>query len=70
MRQAMEQRLEILRAEFEKGQARLRELQLQQTQVHETVLRISGAIQVLTELLEADAGEFRNDNHIPESVRR
>jgi len=55
IREELQQRLDSLRDEFERGQARLRELQLQQSQLHETMLRISGAIQVLTELLEKEA---------------
>ena len=68
MREQLQQRLEALRAEFEKGQARLREVQRQESQVQETLLRISGAIQVLTELLEKDASETQNGTHLPESV--
>lgn len=68
IREQLQQRLEALRAEFEKGQARLREVQRQESQVQETLLRISGAIQVLTELLEKDASETQNGAQLPESV--
>ncbi len=52
MREELQQRLEALKAEFEKGQTRLHEIQMQEAQLKETLLRISGAIQVITELLE------------------
>jgi predicted nuclease with TOPRIM domain len=44
-------RLASLRKEFEAGQARLRELENEQSFVRETMLRISGAIQVLEEVV-------------------
>ena len=40
-----------MKKEFESGQARLRELEMQESHVRETLLRISGAIQVLEEAL-------------------
>jgi hypothetical protein len=45
-------RLASLKKEFEAGQARLRELEAEQTYVRETMLRISGAIQILEELVD------------------
>ena len=51
MQEQLKQRLEELRKQFETGQARLRELETEQTYVRETMLRISGAIQVLEEAL-------------------
>jgi predicted nuclease with TOPRIM domain len=45
-------RLASLKKEFEVGQARLRELEAEQAHVRETMLRISGAIQVLQELVD------------------
>ena len=44
-------RLEALQAEREKGTQMLEELQSQQADIHEQLLRIQGAIQVLEELL-------------------
>ncbi len=53
MREQAEARLKELRAEFEAGQARLDELEREATRLRETLLRISGAAQVLHELLAA-----------------
>jgi predicted nuclease with TOPRIM domain len=51
MREQLQARLEELKREFETGQARLRELEAQEARLRETMLRISGAIQVLEETL-------------------
>jgi predicted nuclease with TOPRIM domain len=51
MQEQLQQRLEELKKEFETGQARLRELETEQSYIRETLLRISGAIQVLEEAL-------------------
>jgi predicted nuclease with TOPRIM domain len=51
MREQLQKRLEDLQKEFEKGQAKLHEMEMQQSVLRETLLRISGAIQVLEELL-------------------
>ena len=55
MREQLQIRLGELKKEFATGQARLQELEKQQMYLRETMLRISGAIQVLEELL-ADGG--------------
>jgi hypothetical protein len=49
-------RLTVLRHELQLGETRLRELDREQAQVQQTVLRISGAIQVLDELLGTPSG--------------
>lgn len=51
MREQLEQRLTQLRAEFAAGQQRLTDLERQQASLQQTLLRISGAIQVLEEEL-------------------
>jgi predicted nuclease with TOPRIM domain len=51
MQEQLRQRLDELRREFEAGQIRLQELEAQEAQVRQTLLRISGAIQVLEEML-------------------
>lgn len=49
------ERLELLRADLEKGQRHLDLLDQQRQQVRDTLLRIGGAIQVLEELLHEPA---------------
>lgn len=51
MKEQLQQRLQSLRSEFEAGQKMLADLESQQVKVRETLLRISGAIQVLEEEL-------------------
>jgi predicted nuclease with TOPRIM domain len=51
MHERIQTRLEELRKEFETGQAELDKLKKQRTYLRETLLRISGALQVLEELL-------------------
>lgn len=61
MQEQLQKRIDELKKEFQAGQARLRELETEQAYLRETMLRISGAIQVLEEMLgggeaEATAG--------------
>lgn len=51
MQEHIQARLETLRKELEKGQVELQKVENQRTYLREMVLRISGAIQVLEELL-------------------
>lgn len=53
MREQLQRRLETLKKEFNAGRARATELEQQQATLHQTLLRISGAIQVLEEELKA-----------------
>ena len=46
----LQKRLDQLKGEYELGEARLRDLTQQEISLRETLLRISGAIQVLQEL--------------------
>jgi len=51
MRSEAERRLAELQQELTFGERRLRELEVQQAQLRETLLRIDGAVQVLHQLL-------------------
>lgn len=51
MREQLETRLAQLKSEYESGQQMLAELEQQQRTLRDTLLRISGAIQVLEEEL-------------------
>jgi hypothetical protein len=51
MREQIDQRLQDLRAEYKSGQQMLAELEAKQRTLRDTLLRISGAIQVLEEEL-------------------
>ena len=58
MREQLEERLAALRTEFESGQTALADLDHRAASLRETMLRISGAIQVLEEeLARGDTGE-------------
>jgi hypothetical protein len=61
----IEARLAILKSEFEAGQAELQKVMTQQNSLHETLLRISGAIQVLEELLAEMRMTIDVDSHAP-----
>jgi hypothetical protein len=51
MREQMEARLQQLAADFERGQRRLAESEREHNAIRDTLLRISGAIQVIQEEL-------------------
>jgi prefoldin subunit 5 len=57
MRDQIEARLRELHAELEAGQRQLAALESQEQQLRELLLRISGAAQVLEELLAAEPAE-------------
>ncbi|MDZ8263319.1 hypothetical protein [Nostoc sp. ChiQUE01b] len=55
MKKQLEQRLKSLKTEFESGKQAMQELETKQANLRDTLLRISGAIQVLEEeLAEAE----------------
>jgi chromosome segregation ATPase len=64
MREQLQTRLAVLKKEFETGQARLQELESRQRTLRDTLLRISGAIQVLEEELT------QTDQHAPVEAGR
>ncbi len=55
MKPMIETRLEELRREYEAGAGVMNELQKKQDELRTTLMRISGAIQVLEELLATEA---------------
>ena len=67
MQEQLRRRLEELKKEFETGQARLRELEAEQAYTRETLLRISGAIQVLEEAL-AQEGPKPDERATPDAL--
>jgi hypothetical protein len=61
MQTQIEQRLQQLKAEYEAGQQMLADLEAKQRNLRDTLLRISGAVQVLEEMLAQPAAEHAND---------
>jgi predicted nuclease with TOPRIM domain len=70
VREQLEQRLAVLKSEYETGQQMLSELEARQARLRETLLRISGAIQVLEEELghqtAQPGGGTLETNHTPQ----
>ena len=66
-RARIESRLATLRSEYEKGQIQLQLVQAQLTDVQQTLLRLSGAITVLEELLRTFATSSSDLDHPPTS---
>jgi hypothetical protein len=64
MKEKLTQRLLSLKAEFEAGQKLLADYETKQLSLRETLLRISGAIQVLEEVLAAPDSDV-NGKEIP-----
>lgn len=64
MHDRLHTRLAALKKEFAIGQAHLQELEKQQTYLRETMLRISGAIQILEELLADEGSVEQNSAHL------
>jgi hypothetical protein len=68
MRGQMEERLGTLKAEFKAGQEILGDLEQKQINVRNTLVRISGAIQVLEELLNQEVSPRFNSDSTPETT--
>lgn len=66
MKEKLQQRLQNLKSEFEDGQKILAELEAKQANLRETLLRISGAIQVLEEVLSEAPQDNGFVDHIPD----
>ncbi len=67
MQDRLQTRLAELKKEFATGQTRLQELEKQQMYLRETMLRISGAIQVLEELLAEGCPGEQNGTRLGET---
>lgn len=65
MKRELEARLKELKEEYQKGQGQLVALEQETVSIKNTLLRISGAIQVLQELLRENTSENStpNNNH-------
>lgn len=62
MKAQLVQRLKELKAEFESGQKMLAELEARKVELEKTLLRISGAIQVLEEELTKHSNQQAGTN--------
>ncbi|AOX02072.1 hypothetical protein BJP34_23890 [Moorena producens PAL-8-15-08-1] len=68
MKEKLEQRLQSLKSEYEAGQKMLAELEAKQANLRETLLRISGAIQVIEETLGEATDTAENNTQPSEAV--
>jgi spore coat protein CotH len=66
MKQILEQRLQSLKEEFEAGQKLLAEYEAKQRNLRETLLRISGAIQILEEVIAEGDSEANDEVSQPD----
>lgn len=57
MKEKLQKRLAELKQEYESGQKMMTELETKQNNLRDTLLRISGAIQILEEELSKDTEE-------------
>lgn len=60
MKEKLEQRLAQLKKEFESGQKAMADLEQKQANLRDTLLRISGAIQILEEEIGKETSESEN----------
>ncbi|MBD1887666.1 hypothetical protein [Microcoleus vaginatus] len=68
MNKIIEHRLESLKAEYEAGQKLLAEYETKQRNLRETLLRISGAIQVLEEVITEENSEANGEVSQPDDT--
>lgn len=61
MKEQLQERLNILKAEFDAGQKMMAELNLKRSSLESTILRISGAMQVVEELLKKTDDESKSN---------
>jgi len=67
----MEQKLQDLKERFEQGQQQLAVLEQRRTELRDSLLRLSGAIQILEEIKAADgSGAASTEGASPVSVVR
>lgn len=69
MKNALEQRLNTLKSEYESGQKMLAELDAKRNQLTTTLVRIEGAMQVLQELLAQEQPSADNVTELPKAAR-
>jgi len=67
MKEKLEKRLAELKAEFESGKKVMAEYDAKQADLRDTLLRISGAIQILEEEISKE-NETDDTNSLPETV--
>ena len=70
MREQIEQRIESLRAEYRAGQEMLAEMEGRQASLKITLTRMSGAIQVLEELLQGSNSDAETTKHAESAETR
>jgi len=69
MKERLQKRLQSLKAEYEAGQKMLADLEAQQQNLQQTLLRISGAIQVIEEeLANADTEDTGRERQSDETI--
>ncbi len=70
MEKQLQRRLQELRAEFDAGQRMLAELEAKQASTRDTLLRISGAIQVLEELVNHEVVASQSEEEADDPALR
>jgi hypothetical protein len=66
MKEQLEKRLSELKTEFEAGQKMIADLDSKQANLRDTLLRISGAIQILEEEIAKSTDNNESDPRSPE----